>query len=332
MDSSLCPSIDSATPPAPFRLAIIGPGALGTLLAIRLVRSNIETVLLDYRTERAQWLNDRDLRLEEASAHLSVRVPVTADPHRLAEVDAALVLVKAYRTEAVGATLAAFLPPSAAVLTLQNGLGNVETLQWHLGDARVFGGTIAQGALLVSPGVVRDTGGGPIIVGRMNGQDAPRLDAICQALLRAGFAVSMTDDLPAAIWHKTILNAAINPVGALTHLRNGQLGEHAYALQMMTAAAREAFQVARAHGIRLQEQDWRARLRTICQATAANNNSMLQDILSHRPTEIQAINGAIVRIAEEHHLQTPINRTLWYLVSALEEAGSDPALNAVNPV
>lgn len=300
------------------RLAIIGPGALGTLFAVRLANGGTRTLLLDYRAERAVDLNSRELRLCEESDCRTARVPVTADPRCLAEVDAVLILVKAYRTDEVGATLAEYLPASAAVLTLQNGLGNVETLQWHLGAERVFGGTVAQGALLLSPGVVRDTGGGPIIVGTMDGRADARLDDLCQAMLLAGFAVAMTRDLPAAIWQKTILNAAINPVGALTRLRNGQLAEQERAMKVMAAAAREACHVARVHGVDLDKQEWRARLQTICQATAANQNSMLQDILAHRRTEIDAINGAITRIADDHHLKVPINRTLWYMVSALE--------------
>ena len=317
MDYSSSSPTHGESPPG-LRLAIVGPGALGTLFAVRLALSGARILLLDYQPERAAALNARVLRVIEESGERSVNVSVSADPRKLEEVDAALVLVKAYRTEEVGATLAEFLPPSASVLTLQNGLGNVETLQLHLGADRVFGGTVAQGALLLEPGVVRDTGGGPIIVGRMDGQADARLDAICQALLLAGFAVSITRNLPAAIWQKTILNAAINPVGALTRLRNGALAEHARSLKLMTAAAREAYQVARAHGIDLDEQDWRARLQTICQSTADNSNSMLQDVLAGRHTEIEAINGAITRIADDHQLPTPINRTLWYLVSALE--------------
>lgn len=323
MESSILQTTESTLADVGLRVAIIGPGALGTLFAVRLATAGTSTILLDYRAERAASLNEGELSVVEASAVRTARVPVVADPNCLADIDLALVLVKAYKTEQVGATLTEFLPSTAAVLTLQNGLGNVETLQLHLGAGRVFGGTVAQGALQLSPGVVRDTGGGPIIVGQLDGQSDERLDAICQVLLRAGFAVSITDNLAGAIWQKTILNAAINPVGALTRLRNGQLVERESSLKLVTATAREAFQVARAHGIQLEEHDWGARLQTICQATAPNLNSMLQDILAQRRTEIDAINGAITRIGEAHHLLTPVNRTLWYLVSAIERQGDD---------
>lgn len=305
---------------SPTKLAIVGPGALGTLFAARLALAGMSVLLVDYRPERACLLREQGIRLLEASGERMVRVPVTVDPHELTDVDAALIFVKAYQTEQAAAMLADCLPPGAVALTLQNGLGNVETLQLHLGQDRVFGGTTAQGALLEAPGVVRDTGSGPTVIGRSDGHADHRLDELAQMLLLAGFSVSITMDLQAAIWTKAILNAAINPVAALTRLRNGQLAEHEPSLKVMTAAAREAYTTARKHGVKLVRQDWRARLQTVCQATAPNINSMLQDVLHHRRTEIDALNGAITRIAEQHKQSITVNRTLWYLVSTLEAA------------
>lgn len=301
------------------RIVVIGPGALGTLFAARLQIAGAPTTLLDYRPARAATLHERGLRLRDAGGEQHVMAPVTADPRVLAQADIALVLVKAYRTEDVAALLAESLPPSSTTVTLQNGLGNVETLQMHLGPERVFGGTTAQGASLEDTGVVRDTGAGPITLGHPRGEDDARLDAFAAALLHAGFTVTVTKDLHAALWTKAILNAAINPVAALTRLCNGKLAEHEPSLALMTAAAREASAVARRQGIHLGKQDWRARLLTICQATASNTNSMLADVLQHRRTEIDAITGAIVRAAELRRYPTPVNRTLWYLVKTIEE-------------
>lgn len=300
------------------KLAVVGPGALGTLFTARLAIAGVPVVLLDYRPERAQALQASGLCVCETTGEQRTCVEVTADPTVLATVDAALVLVKAYRTETVAATLAAHLPPKAVAVSLQNGLGNVEVLAAHLGQDRVIGGATAQGALLREAGVVYDTGAGPTAIGYPDGHEDARLRTVCDALLRAGFAVSITDDLPAALWRKVILNAAINPVAALTRLRNGALAEHDPSLRLMTAAAREAHTVARRHGVRLPRQDWRARLDTVCHATAPNVNSMLADVLKGRRTEVDAINGAIVRIAEQYGLTTPVNRTLWCLVQTLE--------------
>ena len=219
-----------------FHITVIGPGALGSLFATRLSLAGISTTLLDYRHERAALLQQRGIRLCTQERELTVYVPVTADPRILTETDAALILVKAYRTEEIATLLQDHLSPNAIAVTLQNGLGNVETLQLHLGQQRVFGGTTAQAALLTAMGVVQDTGNGPTILGTLSHRADARLDDVCQALMTAGFSVSITTDLTAALWHKVILNAAINAVGALTRLRNGQLGQHEPSLQLMTAA------------------------------------------------------------------------------------------------
>jgi len=300
------------------RLAVIGPGALGTLFAARLALAGMPTLLVDYRADRAAALNARPLRLWDAAGEHEAAVPVTADARRLDEVDVAIILVKAYQTEAVAAMLATHLPPAAVALSLQNGLGNVEILTAHLGSARVIGGMTSQGALLEEPGAVRDTGTGPTIIGRPDGSEDEMLTAVNAALLQAGFAAAVTRDLPAALWSKLLLNIAINPAAALTRLRNGALAEHEPSLALMTAAAREAEGIGRAHGVNLPGQDWRARLQTACAATAPNINSMLADILHARRTEIDALNGAVVRIAEQHRLPATVNRTLWYLLKAIE--------------
>ncbi|MHB9025316.1 MAG: ketopantoate reductase family protein [Armatimonadota bacterium] len=307
------------------RVAVVGPGAMGTLFAARLALAGAPTLLLDHRPDRAASLNERGLLLlDERGEHL-VYPTVSANPQLLADIDVALVLVKAYQTEEAAAVLADHLPADSTVATLQNGLGNVETLSVHLGPDRIFGGTTTQGALLVEPGVVRDTGSGPTILGRPDGQSDHRLDEFVQALLLASFAVSISRDLPAVLWTKAILNAAINPTAALTRLPNGRLAEHEPSLRLMTAAAREAFAIARRKRIRVEEQDWRARLQTVCAATATNINSMLQDVLHNRRTEIDAINGAIVRAAETLNMPAPVNQTLWHLIKTLEESCGEQA-------
>lgn len=304
---------------ANLRFAVIGPGALGTLFAARLALAGVPVLLVDYRAERAAALDARPLQLLGHAGEHEAPVSVTADPHCLGEVDAALILVKAYHTETVAATLAEYLPPAAVAVSLQNGLGNVEILAAHLGSARVIGGMTSQGALLEAPGVARDTGSGPTVVGRLDGSEDEILHAVNDALLQAGFAASVTRDLSAALWSKLLLNVAINPAAALTRLRNGALAEHEPSLKLMTAAAREAEGIGRKHGINLPEVDWRARLQTACAATAPNVNSMLADVLHSRRTEIDAINGAVVRIAEGRRLPATVNRTLWYLVKTIEE-------------
>ena len=310
---------DNTIPIAPF--AIIGPGALGTLFAVRLTHAGIPVLLFDYLPHRAARLNETNFVLHETNGQRTVHVPVTADPSRLAEVQSAFVFVKAYRTEAVSALLADHLPSEATVLTLQNGLGNVELLQLHLGSRRVYGGATAQGALLLAPGEVRDMGAGPTAIGRLDGKQDAGMDILCRVLLQAGFPVSITDNLTATIWGKVLLNAAINPIGALLGWRNGQLVRDAAVLEMMVEVVEESYQVALASGVRVTAHDWRVRLQTIGLATAENVNSMLQDLNRGRRTEIEAINGAIVQAAQRLAIAAPLNAMLCALIQARERNG-----------
>lgn len=298
-------------------LAIIGPGALGTLFALRFSLAGIPVFLQDYRCERAEQLNGCEFQLLEKSQRRRLRLTVTADTDLLSQACAALVLVKSYRTDDVAALLAEHLPAEAGVLTLQNGLGNVETLQLHLGANRVLGGVTSQGALLESTSVVRDNGSGATIIGSLDGSETRYIEQFSKLLLQAGFSLSVTNDLPVVIWEKVLLNVAINPLGALLGRRNGQLIEDKSILQLMTDLIAEANQVAIAEGVRIPACDWTSRLRTICQATAENRNSMLQDIRAGRMTEIDSINGAIVRIAERHSLPVIRNQLLVTLIRGL---------------
>jgi 2-dehydropantoate 2-reductase len=288
------------------------------LYAARLALVGISVLLLDYRPERAAAMQASGLRLTDETGTRAVSMRCTTDPTALAEVDVAIILVKAHQTEDAASVLADHLSHEAVALTLQNGLGNIEVLEAHLGRDRVLGGTTTQGAAVLEPGAVHDTGSGVTTLGAMSPSALPHVRPIAEALAGAGFAVSVAGDVAVAIWSKAILNAALNPVAALTRLRNGELAEHEESLALMTAAAREAHAIARKHGIAVPATDWRTRLTAVCRATAANTNSMLADLRHGRRTEIDAINGAIVRIADLHNRTAPVNRTLWYLVKTAE--------------
>jgi 2-dehydropantoate 2-reductase len=201
-------------------------------------------------------------------------------------------------------------------LTLQNGLGNRETLEQTLGAQRVALGVTTVGAYLVEPGLVQAAGAGMVSLG-----EHPRLSFIKELLEKAGFNVRVVQDANALLWNKLIVNAAINPLTAILGVSNGALLENEDARALMGEVAREAAAVALAQGIQLTDPDPAALAEAVARRTAANRSSMLQDILRHAPTEIDAICGAIVRAGQQTGVPTPITRTLWRLVKALESKG-----------
>jgi 2-dehydropantoate 2-reductase len=233
-----------------------------------------------------------------------------------------LVAVKAYHTAEAALAAQRALSPSGAALTLQNGLGNVETLQQVLGAGRVLGGSTGQGATLISPGQVHHAGLGPTIIGEPEGTISERLLAVEMAFAAAGIQTELTADLPSVLWTKLTTNAGINPVATLAQVRNGGIMESAHLRQVLRLAVTEAAQVAARVGVRLPQGDLVAHTEEVCQRTANNINSMLQDVRRQRQTEVEAINGAVVRHGAAQGLPTPTNAILAALIHGIEETYS----------
>jgi 2-dehydropantoate 2-reductase len=261
-------------------------------------------------------INNDGLTLESGSGCEVVRVQATTDPDQCRGAEIALVLVKSWQTARAAQQITAFLAPSGVAVTLQNGLGNLETLAAALGPARATLGMTTQGATLLGPGRVREGGRGPIILA-----EDPRLAVLMDRLRAAGFEVRTAADVASLAWGKLIVNAAINALTALLRVPNGELLNRPPALALADEAAREAAAVAVAKGLTLPFPDPVARAREVMGLTAHNQSSMLQDVLRGAPTEVEAINGAVVREARALGLQAPVNETLWRLVAATHAEG-----------
>jgi 2-dehydropantoate 2-reductase len=296
---------------------IVGPGAMGCLFAAMLARAGHRITLLDYRDERARLIRERGIRTEGISGEHSVVVDaVTSIPADIPQV--VLICVKANSTEKVAHDLAGWVPPGVPVLTLQNGLGNVERLEKALGPHRVVGGITAEGATLLDPGHIRHAGRGETLIGT-HGAETAWLRRIEGAFKGAGFETRSVDDVDSVIWGKLIINVGINALTAVTRLKNGRLTEVPATKALLATAVQEAVKVAQHKRIHLPYEDPVQRVEAVCKATADNIASMLQDVLKHRLTEVAFINGAIVREAMAASIPVPVNWVLTRLVEAIEQ-------------
>lgn len=294
-------------------LLIVGTGALATLIAARLSRAGRRVTMLGTWQEGIRALNREGARLVDANGSEG-RFPVyaTDDPRECAEIKHAIVLVKAWQTERAAGQLRECLAEDGIALTLQNGLGNRETLARDLGPGRVALGSATIGATLLGPGLAREGGEGMLSIERNQA-----LGPVEEALRSAGFNVQMVEDAQSLVWGKLVINAAINPLTALLRVKNGELLERPSAREVMKALALETAKVAHAEKIALPFDDPVAKAEDVARRTAANSSSMLQDILRGAPTEIDAICGAVVGIAKKHRIETPANWACWQLVRAL---------------
>jgi 2-dehydropantoate 2-reductase len=222
------------------------------------------------------------------------------------------VLVKAWQTERAAHQLLDCLADDGLAVTLQNGLGNYETLSLSLGWNRVALGSTTTGATLLGAGLVKAGGEGVISM-----EQNQALDPIEAALESARFNVQVVDDAQSVVWGKLVINAAINPLTALLRVANGELLNRPSAREMMGKLAQEVAHVAKAEKINLPFADPIAAAEDVARKTAANQSSMLQDVLRNARTEIDAICGAVVQIGEKHTIETPANRVCLQLVRAL---------------
>jgi 2-dehydropantoate 2-reductase len=240
------------------------------------------------------------------------------DQSRTAPVYLVLVTLKSYDTEAASDTVNGILSDEGVVLTLRNGVGNFEVLDKAF-PGRVLTETTPVGAIPLGPGRFRHTGFGVTHLGEPDGSVQDRTPRGAEALRQMkGGDVQVIDNAMGCVWSKLILNAAINAPGTLLSVRNGDIPRTESGRRLIHDIVSECMKVVEAKGIRLIFDDPEAHVLEVCKGTAANFNSMFQDVLAGRRTEIDFINGAVAREAELLGVSAPVNRTLSLLIKAME--------------
>ncbi len=270
--------------------------------------------------EQVEALRERGLRVtnpDGSKAH--VEVEVTSDLAAVAPADFALVLVKSYQTRRTARQAAQVLKQNGLALTLQNGMGNLEILGRRVGTDRAALGVTMQAATVIRPGHVAHTGAGHTYLARRSTL-GEKLTDVAQIFNEAGVPSGVVNNLDGLLWGKLAINAAINPLTALLEIENGQLLSDMRYRELMLAAVQEAAAAASVQTILLPFSDPVKRALDVCQATAHNRSSMLQDLMRSAPTEIDAICGAIVRVGRWFGVRTYVNEFLLREVKR-KEAG-----------
>ena len=301
------------------KIAIIGAGAMGSLFGGRLALAGEEVWLLDVWEEHVRTIKEQGLVITTQAGDVVGHPHATTRPEEIGTAELVIIFVKSTATKAAAETAARLLGPGSAVLTLQNGYGNAETIAAVLGKERVIAGTTSQGATLVGPGRIMHGGSGDTHIGELGGGVTPRLESIAATLTKAGITTVADADVVSLIWGKLIVNVGINALTGITGLKNGELAEYGETREVLAMAVAEAVQVATAAGVRLPYADPVGKVLDIAVITAQNRSSMLQDLSSGRLTEIDAINGAVVREGARLGVTTPVNSVLTLLIKTLEK-------------
>jgi len=296
-------------------ILVFGAGAMGSFIGGLLSRRH--NVLLIGRAEHVEAIRAHGLRISGKTAviakpHAATSVPSSARP------DLVFVTTKAYDTASAMTSLRRFADRSIFV-TLQNGLGNAETIAKTA--RRVIAGTTTIGVTCLSPGEIRHAGIGDTVLGAWAHVDQRDVVRLRDLFADVGLVTQVTSDIRSELWSKLVVNASINPLAAIASVPNGRLVRDKRLLAVLETVCREATEVAKAEGAHVDSEELRHRTLLVAKRTAANRGSMLQDLDRHHRTEIDAITGPIVRAAARHRIPVPMNQALYAIVRARESTG-----------
>ena len=294
-------------------ILLVGTGALATLFAARLSEAGHSVSMLGTWKNGLRALQENGARIVDANGNEhAYKVHATDDPREVSGAKYALVLVKSWQTERAARQLKESLAENGLAITLQNGIGNKETLIRDLGTGRVSLGITTTGATLVGPGLVKMGGEGVISL-----EQDQALGPLEAALRSSKFNLQIVDDAKSLVWGKLVINAAINPLTALLRIPNGELLSRPGARRVMSALARETAEVAEAERVHLPFSNPVDAAEDVARKTAANMSSMFQDVRRGAKTEIDAICGAVTMRGQKHGIKTPYNHACWQLVRAM---------------
>lgn len=297
------------------KLLIIGAGAIGMLYAARLAAGGQTVRILTRTSEQAEALRVEGIQWRGSAAHGHETVPASAATTDLEGFgpDAVLLTVKqVHIDDGLIRKLASLVPQAAEMYCLQNGIGHLERLRAELPGHRILAAVTTDGALRVGQREVRHTGAGELWLEEIpsgEAEAAERQKKLLVAMKKAGISAFLSNQMENRMYRKLLLNSVINPLTALFGVKNGELPDDPERLAVMRALHEETAAVLKQAGLLLDGDEWE-RLLALCRLTADNESSMLRDVRSGRPTEVDWINGGVVGLARQLGLNAPLNEEI----------------------
>jgi 2-dehydropantoate 2-reductase len=301
------------------RTYMIGSGAMGSVYGGLLAAAGFDVTLVDPRADHIALVQRNGLVVEGVRGRHVVKLPAVTTHVGLASADLAIIFTDANATRDAAREAAEVLRPEGFALTLQNGIGNVEALTAELGAARVVAGVTMNSGAFPEPGRALYTNAGLTSIGELDGKTTPRIEEVARMLNAAGIETRVVDDPMSQIWTKFVLNCAINPLTAITGLRSGEMYRTPEVNALQDRVLDEILAVVERKGVRLAESDLRKKIKAHCRVRY-NRPSMMQHIEQGRRTEIDALNGALVREAKALGVPVPYNEAVVAVVKGLEKS------------
>jgi 2-dehydropantoate 2-reductase len=299
------------------KIAVVGAGAMGSVYAGILGSAENDVWAVDTWVDHVEAIRARGLTVEGASGNRTARIHATSDPAEVGVCDLVVIATKAFDVEAAARAAESIVGPDTVVLPIQNGLGSADRIAAILGDERVAIGVAGGfGASIVGPGRVHHNGWELLRLGERHGPATDRIRRIARVWEDAGFRVQAYDDVDQLVWEKLICNVCFSATCAVLERPIGEVLDDPAAWHVASSCATEAYEVARARGIKLDFDDPVAYVRAFGEKIPGARPSMLLDLKAGRSTEIDVINGAIPAAARQTGLAAPVNETVTALVKA----------------
>jgi 2-dehydropantoate 2-reductase len=293
------------------RIAVFGTGGAGGYFGARLAQAGEEVVFIA-RGPHLQAIRERGLRVDTEKGTLVVPAHATDDPREIGSVDVVLVGVKAWQVSEAALALQPLVGANTVVVPLQNGVEAVAQLASVLGEAPVIGGLCGTVSFIVAPGHIRSIGDRNFIrFGELHGEPSDRTDRLRQAFVRAGVAVEIPTDITAALWEKFLFVVAWGGVGSVARAPIGVLRGVPETRRLLEQAMGEIFEVARARQVALAAKLVDRSMSFIDSLSPDATTSLQRDLAAGKPSELEAWNGAVVRLGREVDVATPLHSFIY---------------------
>ncbi|GAC1044199.1 ketopantoate reductase family protein [Rhizobium sp. No.120] len=303
------------------KIAVIGAGAMGSLFAARLAEKDHSVSLVEVSRVMIDTIDEKGLRMTGLFGEKAYSLPIALAAHYAEAFELLIVFTKGMYTTAAMEAAKHLLGPQTWVLTVQNGIGNVEAIEAFLPRDRIVMGMTNWPSTLIEPGLITVPGEGEIKVWAANGQASARLEAISRALDEAGLNCKLDPDVEVSIWEKLAFNSALNSLAAVTALTVGEMGDRQEARDIAFAIIDEVVAVAKARGLAVDTDHIRESIEHAFANHGQHKPSMLQDRLAGRRMEISTITGAVSKAGTTLNVATPVTTTFANLLTIFDDAG-----------
>ena len=300
------------------KIAVVGAGAMGSIFGARLMQGGHDVILVDVAEPLVEKVNRDGVTIVRGDEEVATKVPATTDPTSVGVVDAVVVFTKCYHTSSAANAARPLVGPDTVIASLQNGWGNGDVIAEVFPEDQIVLGVTYNSGTVLDVARVAHPGVGPTILGPFAGDDTAGAHRLASAIEDGGLEATVAAPVQLEIWKKLILNAAALPAAALTGMNSGALTAHDGMHALVTATGREAVAVAQALGYPIDEDERIGYIHGLLERAGSTKASMLQDFEAGRQTEIDVVNGAVVRAADENAVDVPLNRAFVQLVKGWE--------------